>query len=544
MGAVSEQGGSCETHVRAPGQTDTPGEVSELVDGHDLGSCAAMRAGSSPAFPTVSVNPAPANEDELPLNVQVVKLPQSQVSLDIEVDSAAVGNAIDRAYQRLSQRVNVPGFRKGKAPRAVLEAAVGRSAVLKEAADSAVSEAYRWALKQTGLEPLTTPEIELQGEGFDPSPPLYFTARFYVRPAARGGAVRPTRCDPAKTPIDDEAVERVIRRMAEKEARWELVEDRLAAAGDLALLKLRGIVDDETVVDQDREEYYLDPEQPTDSGVPNLTPHIVGMSVGEARDFALTLSETFQPEQYAGKTLQCHVEVLRLEHKAPPVVDDAFAQAVGDYETLDALRARVRASLEAQQGVEDADAFMAAVLRRAIDAATVEIPPPMVEDEVNHAIAEIKAEVESRREMTFDLYLRLIGKTEDDLRAEARGPAEARVKGNLALEAIADAEGLTPPRQQVDAELRAAAALPAVRARDRRRLLASPGVRARVEARLKRGLALKRLLEIANPTADSADKDTRDTNEGASDQRALQEAVQSHANALSSVEQHPGEEES
>jgi hypothetical protein len=118
------------------------------------------------------------------------------------------------------------------------------------------------------------------------------------------------------------------------------------------------------------------------------------------------------------------------------------------------------------------------------------------------------------------------------------------VKGNLVLEAIADAEGLTPPRQQVDAELRAAAALPEVRARDRRRLLTSPSVRARVEARLKRALALQRLLEIANPTADSADKDTKDTNGGVSDQRALQEAAQSHANALSSVEQHPGEEES
>jgi trigger factor len=491
----------------------------------------------------VSVNPAPADEDELPLNVQVVKLPQSQVSLDIEVDSAAIGNAIDRAYQRLSQRVNVPGFRKGKVPRAVLEAAVGRTALLKEAADSAVDDAYRWALKQTGLEPLTTPEIELQGEGFDPSRPLYFTAKFYVHPTVQLGDYRSIRVAPPKTTIDDEAVERVIRRMAEKEAPWEPVEDRPAAVGDLALLKLRGTVGDETVVDQDREEYYLDPEQPTDSDVPNLTPHIIGMSVGETRDFALPLPETFQPAQYAGKTLQCHVELLRLEHRAAPVVDDAFAQAVGDYETLEALRARVRASLEAQQSVEDADAFVAAVLGRAVDAATVEIPPPMVEDEVNRTINDLKAEVESRRAMTFELYLRLIGKTEDDLRAEARGPAEARVKGNLVLEAIADAEGLAPPRQQVDAELRAAAALPTVRERDRRRILASPSVRARVEARLKRGLALQRLLEIANSTADSADNDTKDTNEGASDQRALQEAAQSHAHALSSVEPHPGTEE-
>jgi trigger factor len=144
--------------------------------------------------------------------------------------------------------------------------------------------------------------------------------------------------------------------------------------------------------------------------------------------------------------------------------------------------------------------------------------------------------------MTFDLYLRLLNKTMEDLHEEVRGPAEARVKSNLVLEAIAEAEGITPPRQQVDAELREVASLPTIKERDRRRILTSPTVRARIEARLLRRLALQRLLEIANPnsSADSADKDT---SEGETDQRVLQEAVQSHTDALENATHHPVEEE-
>lgn len=474
------------------------------------------------------------------MNVQVVTLPQSQVSLDIEVDSAAVGHAIDRAYQRLAQRHSVPGFRKGKAPRPVLEAAIGRSAVLEEAADIAVNDGYQWALKETGLQPITSPEVSMQSEGLDPSQSLFFSAKLYVHPTVHLGDYQAIRVTPPKTPVDDEAVERVLTGMAERDAPWEPVEDRPAQRGDMAIMKMVGTVEGETVIDQDEEEYFLDPNGPDDAF--NLTPRLEGMNVGETRDFELPLPEGYEPEQYAGKTMQGQVELLRLERKAMPLLDDAFAQSIGDFETLDALRERVRQSLESDQRVNDAEAFVAAVMQQALDDASVEIPPPMVEDEIHRTLDELKSSVESRRHMTFDLYLRLVGKTMEELHEEARGPAEARVKSNLVLEAIADAEQIELPRPQIDAELREVAALPTVRERDRRRILTSPTVRARVEARLKRRLALQRLLEIANPnpTADSADTDS---NEDATDQRVLQVAAQSHADALESATPHPGEEE-
>jgi trigger factor len=475
------------------------------------------------------------------LNVQVVTLPQSQVSLDVEVDSTAVGHAIDRAYQQLAQRYSVPGFRKGKAPRPVLEAAIGRNAVLEEASDLAVNDAYQWALKETGLEPITQPEVSMQTESLDPSQPLFFSAKFFVRPTVSLGNYRSIRVSPPHTPVDDDAVERVITRMAEREAPWEPVEDRPAAPGDMAYITMRGTVGDETVVDQEEEEYYLDPDAAADAF--NLTPHLTDMALGDERDFTLDLPATFEPEQYAGKAMQCHVELRRLEHKADVVIDDAFAQSVGEYETVDALRERVRQSLESEQRVGDAETFVTEVMRDALDMSSVELPPPMVEDEIHRALDNLRETIESRRGMTMDLYLRVLNKTEEQLHEEARGPAETRVKSNLVLEAIADAEGIEAPRAEVDAELREAAALPTVRERDRRRIMTSPAVRARVETRMRRRLALQRLLEIADPktTTDSADIQS---DADATGQHVLQEAVASHAAALEGdVASEPGQEE-
>ena len=478
------------------------------------------------------------------MNVQVATLPNSQVSLDIEVDSAAIGSAIDRAYRRLSERVNVPGFRKGKAPRAVLEAAIGRSAVLEEAADIAVNDAYRQALEQTGLAPIAQPEIDVQGNGLDPSQPLFFTAKFYVRPEVRLGDYKAIRVEPPRTAVSDAQIDEMLVRLGESQTPWEPVEDRPAESGDLAILNLKGTVEGDALIDQQEQEQFLNSEGTPDPTMPDLTPHILGMSVGDTRDFDLLLPEGFQPEQYAGKTMQCHVELARLERKAAPILDDAFAQSVGagEYDSIEALRTAARTSMESQQRLEDAEGFVEQVTRRVVDEATVELPPPLVEEEIHRTLDNFKAELESRQSLTMDLYLRLSGKTMEELHEEVREPSAQRVKSNLVLEAIAAAEGSAPPPGQVDAEVRELAALPTVKERDRRRVLTSPVVRERIESRLKRRLALQRLLEIANPTALSADTSESDGSIQ-EQQQVLQQAAESHADALESPTHQPSEEE-
>ncbi len=478
------------------------------------------------------------------MNVKVDKLPDSQVSLDIEVDSAAVGSAIDRAYQRLSQRVNVPGFRKGKAPRAVLEAAIGRTAVLEEAADIAVNDGYRHALEETGLEPISQPQIELKGEGIDPSQPLSFTATFYVRPEVQLGDYKAIRVEQAKTTVTDEQVDEMLTRLAESQTPWEPVEDRPAELGDLAIINIKGTVEDETIVDQQEQEQFLNPEGMPDPNLPDLTPHIVGLTVGETRDFELQLPEGFQPAQYAGKTMQGHAELTRLERKATPILDDAFAQSVGngEYDSLEGLRTAARASMEGQQQLEDAENFVEQVTRRAVDEATVELPPPLVEEEIHRTLDNFQEQLESQQRLTMDLYLRLSGKTMEQLHEEVREPSVQRVKSNLVLEAIAAAEGITAPQAEVDAEVRALAAHPTVKERDRGRVLTSPVVRERIENRLKRSLALRRLLEIAKPAEESVD--TSESGEAQQQQQqVLQQAAENHSDALESPTHQPSEEE-
>ena len=476
------------------------------------------------------------------MNVQVVTLPHSQVSLDIEVESSAVGNAIDRAYRNLAQRVSVPGFRKGKAPRAVLEAAIGRPSVLEEAADIAVNAGYRQALEQTGLQPITQPEIDVQGNGVDPSQPLFFSAKFYVYPKVELGDYRSIRVDTPRTPVTDEAVDDVLTRMAEGQATWEPVEGRPAESGDVAKLTLTGTVEGETVGDNEEQDYYLNPSGPTSPDtMPDLTPHIIGMAVGESRDFELTLPEGYQPPRYAGKTQSCHVTLISLERRVMPVMDDAFARSLGEFESLDDVRARVRLSLEAQQRHDDTEAAVAEATRRVLEASTVDLPPPMIEDEIHRTLDTLKDEIESQQRLTMDLYLRLTGKTMDDLHEEIRPAAEERVKSNLVLEAIAAAEGIKAPREQVDAELREIAALPTIKERDRRNVLSSSAIRGRVETRLERRLALQRLLEFAHP-ADTDGADGDDAADAANEQ-VRQQVIETHANALESPTHQPSEEE-
>jgi len=236
--------------------------------------------------------------------------------------------------------------------------------------------------------------------------------------------------------------------------------------------------------------------------------------------------------------------LTRLERKTTPILDDAFAQSVGDgeYDSLEALRTAARTSMEGQQQLEDAENFVGQVTSRAIDEATVELPPPLVEEEIHRTLDNFQEQLESQQRLTMDLYLRLSGKTMEQLHEEVREPSVQRVKSNLVLEAIAAAEGITAPQAEVDAEVRALAAHPTVKERDRGRVLTSPVVRERIENRLKRSLALRRLLEIAKPPEESVD-----TSEGGEStqqqQQVLQQAAENHTDALESPTHQPSEEE-
>jgi len=442
------------------------------------------------------------------VRVEVEHLPQSQVQLQIEIDPEMLSGAVNKAYQKLAGRYRVPGFRPGKAPRAVLERAIGPETLLSEATDICMNDAYAQAIKDYDLQPLGYPDVDSpKTDEVDPEKPLSFTAKVYVRPQAQLGDYHSLRVTPQIPEVTTEDVDRVLIRAQEQQAPWEPVEDRPAEAGDVATLRLLATVGDETLVDQESWEYKLSAEETPGLPIPGLSDLIIGLQAGETKDAVLDLGEDYTPAEHAGKQMTIHLEVLRLERKTTQELDDAFAQTFGNYDTLEELRAALKQSMETQGRNQAMDAYYEDVVRQVVALSTVEAPPPLVDQELDDMMHRLQENVEHERKISMDSYLRVVGKTLDELREEGRPAAEQRVRADLVLEAVARAEGVEVPEEQVEEQVRLVASTPTLSNKERRRLLTSEDLRKRIERRLRKGFTITRLVELTTPPVEGAAAD-------------------------------------
>lgn len=434
------------------------------------------------------------------MRVEVEHLPESQVQLQIEVDVEMLGQAVGKAYQKLAGRYRVPGFRPGKAPRAVLERAIGPEVLLSEAADICMNDAYAHAIKEHHLHPLGYPDVKSpEAEDIAADKPLSFTATVYVRPHAKLGDYRSLRIKPEVPDVKPEDVERILRNVQEEQAPWEPVEDRPAEMDDLVTLRLLSTVGDETLVDQDSWEYRLRPDEAPTVPIPGLSERLVGMRVGEIKDETITLPEEYTPSEYAGKDMALHIEVVRVDRKTKPELDDAFARTMGNFETVEQLRNVLKQSMETQARNEAMDAYVQQVIDAVVAQADVTAPPPLIDQEVDDMMRQLQENVERERRISMDTYTRVLGKTMEQLREEARPTAQKRVLSDLVLDEVADEEGVEAPDSEIDQQVRLVAGSPTLSNKERRRLLSSDDLRQRIARRLRRRYAINRLLELTNP---------------------------------------------
>jgi trigger factor len=435
------------------------------------------------------------------VRVEVEHLPQSQVQLQIEIDPEMLGQAYDKAFQRLAGRYRVPGFRPGKAPRAVLERALGAETLLSEAADICMNDAYAQAIKENDLQPIGYPDVQSpKTEEIAPGKPLSFTATVYVRPQVQLGDYRALRIPLVVPTIGMEQVDQVLESYRSQQAPLEpLAEDQQAENGDTAALRLLATVGDETLIDQEAFELTINTDESPTLPIPGLSSRLVGMRVGEIKDETIDLPEDYIPAEHAGKQMDLHIEVLRLERKVLPPLDDTFAASLGSFETLDQLRAALQQQMQSQAQREAMEAYVDNVVRQVVDQATVDVPPPMVHDEVHEMMHQLQETVERDRKISMDTYTRVVGKSVEELEEEARPAAEQRVRSDLVLEAVADAEQVSVPEEQVEDQVTRVAGSPTLSNKERRRLLGSQDLRQRIRRRLRRDLAITRLLEITRP---------------------------------------------
>jgi trigger factor len=423
------------------------------------------------------------------MTVTLERKAASQVALQVEATAGEVDAAIEASLRRLASRVRIPGFRPGKAPTAMVERAVGWEAVRHETVDHLVPELYLRAVDESGVEPVGDPELDL-GE-LERDKPLKFTATVTVKPEVDLRDYLSLRVPTETTEITDESVDEAIQAARRRHA--ELVDvDRAAQSGDVlrcTLVMRRG---EEVLSGGDNVERDL--ELNREEVIPALVDGVLGLTAGESRSFETTLPQDYRQEELRGATVTIDVTVHAVRERKLPPEDDSLAVLDGHGTTLEELRDYYRTTLTEEAVAHDRESHEAAALEALRDHVKVDVPVAMIDREIDRQIADLEYRLGSLG-LPLDRYLEMSGQTTDALRAERRDSAASRVRLELALDALAVAEGIEVDETQVEREARAVAEGRRVDAAQRKRL-------ADLARRdLRRRAAGERLLEIVSPEA-------------------------------------------
>jgi trigger factor len=382
------------------------------------------------------------------MNVTSTPAPKSSILLQVELPPERLDRAIRDAVQRLSRRTRVAGFRPGKAPRPVLERVLGPEAVLDEAVEHLVQDAYRAAILEQSILPLTNADLEIvQAEE---GKPVVFKATVQVRPEVALGDYRSFNFRPEIEAIDEAKIEKVVDDLRDQQATLAAVEDRPARDGDYAVIGFAGTRDGAPFEGGSAERMPLVLGE--DRLIPGFEAHLVGLDVGGSTEFDISFPDDYPEPTLAGQPVHFAVELKELREKVLPDADDDFAQSIGDYADLPALRVEIRSRLERNALDRARHAFADRIIEYAVANATLELPDVLVDQEVEVMHDEFRATL-ARQGIDEPAYLKATDQTEEALHAEFRPRAEHRVKVLLVLSKIAETEGIDVPDADVEAEV-------------------------------------------------------------------------------------------
>lgn len=422
------------------------------------------------------------------MKVETEELPNSEVALSFEVEPVRLERALDAAARKLAQRVNIPGFRRGKAPRALVERVLGKESVLEEALEQLLPEAYREAASQRQIRGLTEPEFDVESVS-----PLRARATVVVPPAVTLGDYRSIRYDPPSPAVTAEQVEAALEQLRDRHAEWMPV-DRVAEMGDRLLMGVAGECEGRTIVEQSGTDYLLEPGRT--SPVPGFAESVLGMSADEERAFDLAVPEDHEHRDIAGKVVHFTVAAKEVQAKELPELDDYFASTVGSYVSLDELRSKVEADLleEAQAAAEQQT--QREVVAEALAVSSISLPDKLLDHEMQRARDRLSRNLDTYR-ITTQQYNRLLGRTDAEMEESLRTRMENDLRQGFVLQAIAAEEGLTVTEEEVDTRILAMVQADGGDSRSGARISREPTIRDRVRASLLEERGAQWLVEHA-----------------------------------------------
>ena len=429
------------------------------------------------------------------MKVSTQRLPESQVVLEIEVDPEQMERSLDKAYRKLVQRVNVPGFRKGKTPRDMLERHVGRGRLVEEALDSLIPEAYNKAIDDQDIDAIGQPSIELLKDE-----PLAFKATVPIRPTVDLGEYKKVRAERESVIVDEADVDTALEEMRRRYALHEPV-DRPVQSGDIVRADVRVVIEGNEIYKDDDAEFRL--REGATILLPGFAEGLIGVEKGAAKEISVTTPPGEQP--LSGKQGIATTVVKDVKAERLPELNDDFAREVGEgFAGLDALRERfrsdIRERLEAQAEDSYRDKAVGALVERA---KAIEFPPVLIEREIERLIKDQARSVGQ----DIDQYLATIKRTPEQLREELLPAATERVRRSLALTRLAEDEGITVDAAEVSDEIDRIVGSAGQQADQMRRLFSTEEAQTAIERSLLTRKTMDRLIEFAG--ADGTQKSAR-----------------------------------
>ena len=444
------------------------------------------------------------------MKVSTERIENSQVVLNIEVEPEEVENSLELAYRRLVKNTAIPGFRKGKAPRALLERFIGKEALLDDALEHLVPEVYAQAIEEQGIEVIAQPQIEVTQ-----TDPVIFKATVAIRPSIELGDYRQIRLSQETVVVAEDEVAAAMEQLRYQQAPWVPAE-RPVQFGDLVTIDVEGSLDGEMILNEKGTEYQVLQNLPMP--VPGFAEELSGMEREGEKEFSLSFPAEHQVKELAGREYRFKVKASEIKEKKLPELDDEFAKSTGrGYDTLDSLREQVAADLKARAEARARKELEKKAVEAAVEKARLEFPSILVEEEIDRMLSDQAGQFRGGRQ-GMEEYLRNMGKTSDELREELRPEATRRVTHSLVLSKLAEEEKIEVSPAEVDADVETMVRGAGERGEELRRLFASAPARQSIERALLTRKTVQRLIEISSTPEGAGEAAVPTSEEAASEE--------------------------
>lgn len=383
------------------------------------------------------------------MSLQVEKLEKNMAKLTVEVSAEQFEECIKTAYKKNKNRFAIPGFRKGKAPLNMIEKMYGVGVFFEDAADEAINATYADAMKESELEIVSRPEVDIvqieKGKTF------IYTATVAVKPEVTLGQYKGVEVEKASEEVTDEDVAAELVKVQDQNSRLVTIEDRAVEDGDQTVINFEGFVDGAPFEGGKAEDYPL--TIGSHSFIDTFEEQLIGKNIGEECEINVTFPTEYHAENLAGKPATFKVTVKEIKKKELPEINDEFASEVSDFETLDEYKADLKAKLEEKKKKEAATANEDKVVEAVVNNASMDIPDPMVDSQVETMVQDYSRRMQSQG-ISLDQYMQFTGMTMEMLKEQMKPQAIRRIQTRLVLEAVVKAENIEVSDEKLDEELK------------------------------------------------------------------------------------------